>query len=204
MRTLGLALVALSLVALASPAAAQEQSTEASEVRHVFDTESPVWETTPGASVLLRAPADLTVCRQGLVVDRGDHRQVHMGCWPRPGLDGARLDVPSTPGFLAVRHGLDLTWIGGGAITLNPGDILQVVPEEHLAIRVVGWVVVGLAVASAVAFGVAASQHAFRNDFDPILGVAISACALFVGLALAFVGDGFQVSFVRAPAPPHE
>lgn len=197
-----LALLGVALASTALQAHAQEVTNEESDVRHLFD-EQPVWEADADASVALVAPEGLTVCRQGRIVPRGGYREAHMGCWSERDADGLRLEVPSGAGFLAVRSGLDLTWIGDGATTLHDGDILRVALDDHLAFRVVGWVVIGLAVATVVVGAVGLGTRAIR-DAGGFAALIVGGAALFVGIALAFVGDGFQVSFAQQTIPPAE
>jgi hypothetical protein len=198
-----LILLAFALASAGLPARAQEVTNEESEVRHIFD-DTPVWEADADASVQLIVPTVLTVCRQGRVVRRGGYREAHMGCWSQDAANGFRLEVPSGPGFLAVRHGLDLSWIGDGATALHDGDILRLDIDDHLAVRIVGWVVLALAVADIAFAAVALGTRLFRSDIGPFVALIVGGAAVVVGIAMVFAGDGVRLSFAHQSHPPAE
>lgn len=188
----------------AVPAAAQERTSEEHEVRHVYD-ETPEWESPADADVTLEAPAELTICRQGRIVSEGALVFAHMGCWGTGATAGdstRRLSVPTGLAYIGVRRGLDLEWLGGG-VSLFDGSILHLRVTDNLPVRIAGWSLFGVALVTAVVGVVGMLLNWFGSSTVAPIAVTASAAALvFVGLGLAFVNDGLEVS-VGEPAAPH-
>jgi hypothetical protein len=198
------AVLALLVVASASTARAQERSTEESIARHVFDEGTPLWEADAEARVRLDAPAASIVCRQGRVVPRDGFREVHMGCWPATdALTVERaLTVPSGAAYLAIRHGAgaDLSWIGGGPVTLLDAHTLRLEVDDHESARVAGWVVLATGLAGCIAGLVIAAATAHPPELAWVVtGLASLGVGLSVGIPLAAWGDGVRVSVVPEP-----
>ena len=196
--------LAVALLLMAQPIArAQERPDEHSGVRHVFDA-TPQWEAgvtlTP---ITLRAPEGLVLCRQGRIAPIDGLRDAHMGCWPAPSVGGESvLEVPLGPGYFAVHRGSDVTWVGGGATELRAGDSVRVDFDDHFPLRVAGWITAGVGVvAGAVLLMVAAIGGAVRTELA-ITGAAIAGAGLIVGIAMACVNDGIQLTVIPPPERP--
>ena len=192
--------IACLLAATPSVGLAQEQSTEESTARHVFDG-PPAWEASADIEVRLTAPADMIVCRQGRVTRRSGWRDVYMGCWPT-GSESRVLRVPDGHAYLAIRRGVsDLSWIQ--AVDLHDGTTLHVDREDHETFRIVGWVFCGVGlVGPIVAWAVAVALRALSPAADALAGVtAAGGVLLGVGIGFAAWNDGVRVS-VSSPSPP--
>ncbi|HTJ81697.1 MAG TPA: hypothetical protein VL400_08220 [Polyangiaceae bacterium] len=189
------------VLATSASARAQERTSEHYEVRHVYDEGEPLWEADADAWVELVAPGDLTVCRQGrVVVSGGGAREAHMGCWPRS--TPSRLRVPSGPGYVGVRRGLEIAWLGDGAITLGDGVRLEIRVDDRLPFRIFGWSLAGASLVTAAALAIALAVNAIRG-WEPILAMAAAGAAVFIGLGFAFFEDGLGLAVVPSdPAPP--
>lgn len=190
-------------VAPASAAHAQERSTEASLVFHVFD-EQPVWEGTAEANVELEAPPELTLCRQGRVVPLDGRREVHMGCWPVSPTGHARLDVPAGPAFLAAHRGGEITWLAGLPIELHDHMLLRVHFEDRMPIRIAGWIggAVGI-VAGVICLVLSVTVAATRDPMTgsslanvplEVTGAALGVTGVALGVALVSWGDSIELS----------
>ncbi len=188
----------------AVPASAQERTSEEHEVRHVYD-ETPEWESPADADVTLEAPADLTICRQGRIVSEGALIFAHMGCWGTGALAGhavRRLSVPPGLAYIGVRRGLDLEWIGSG-VSLYDGSVLRVRVSDNLPVRIVGWSLFGLSLLTAVVSSIGAVENWFgSSDVAPLVVSAVAGALVFVGLGLAFVNDGLELSVGGQTSPP--
>lgn len=205
MRASALVAMALATLVLAvAPAAAQERASEEHEVRHVYD-DPPEWEATADADVTLEAPDELTICRQGRIVPQGSLRIAHMGCWgtgPREGDAARRLRVPSGLAFIGVRRGLDLEWIGSG-VSLDDGSILRLRVSDNLPVRIVGWSLFAVSLVTAVVGVIGTVQNWFgSSSTGPIVVTAVAGALVFVGLGLAFVNDGLEISVGGQTSPP--
>lgn len=192
--SVGAAVIALFAV---SPVRAQERATEQSSLVHVFD-ETPVWETDADLiEVPLEAPAELTICRQGRIVTTGSGREAHMGCWPRDGSGRSVLRVPSGTAYLAVHRAVeDLSWIGDGAVELHEGSSLHVRFDDHLPIRIAGWIFGGVALVGAIVclalsavVGPIAGTVRYTDVPLAVSGGVLAGLMLVVGIPLVAWGD---------------
>ena len=191
-----LAITLVTLALGASVAHAQEHATEQSGLRHVFD-ETPVWETDVDLeTITLEAPSNLTLCRQGRIVSVGGQREAHMGCWPVTSDGVSALRVPLGPGFLAVRRGTDLTFVGGGATVIHAADRLHVTFDDRMTIRIAGWITAAVGVVASAALLIASVVGTGTRTELAISGAAIAGAGLVVGIALACVNDGIELTVV--------
>jgi hypothetical protein len=189
--------LALMLAAL-GPATAHAQFSEHDEdpLREVVDEQAGHWEqgATANATVTLVAPPTLRVCRRGHLSVHAGWREQHWGCWPS---DVPTLRVPAGDARLALaRPGIEVI----GDTTLADGDTLRVTLEDRSAVRIAGYVTLGVGLAAGIAFMIAGATITGSLHY-PLLaaGAITSGVAIAAGIPMAALNDATAFDITHAP-----
>lgn len=188
----------LLLVALGH-GTAQAQFSEHDEdpTRDVVDEQPGGWEegASATASVTLIAPPELRVCRRGRLSVHSGWREQHWSCWPS---DVPTLRVPSGAARLALaRPAIEAL----GDAELADGDTLRVTLEDRSAIRIAGYVTLGVGIGAGLALMIAGAAIVGSLHY-PLLaaGAITSGVAIAAGAPMAALNDATTFDVTHAPA----